>query len=159
MKPRRAPDSPESFRDRWSLVRALGARSLSRWRSISGSPGGPTEKEDLHESVGLFYLIFFDMCYCYILYSNQIEKFYTGACHEDLEKRIENHNTHGYGKHRFTATTKDWNLFLKIEVRDFSHAVRLERKIKSMKSSKYIRNLGKYPELIQKIVDETTKSS
>jgi hypothetical protein len=30
--------------------------------------------------------------------------------------------------------------------------LKIERKIKSMKSSGYIRNLAKYPEMVQKIV-------
>jgi len=52
--------------------------------------------------------------------------------------------------------TNDWALFLKIEVVDYPHAIRLEKHIKSMKSSKYISNLKKYPELIQKIVNKTS---
>jgi putative endonuclease len=50
-------------------------------------------------------------------------------------------------------------LFLRIDVSDFSHALRLERKIKSMKSSIYIQNLKKYPELVQKIIAETAAVS
>ena len=57
--------------------------------------------------------------------------------------------------HRFTAAANDWELFLKIDVNNYTHAVRLERKIKSMKSSKYIQNLKKYPELAAKITQET----
>ncbi|MCP9769307.1 GIY-YIG nuclease family protein, partial [Lacihabitans sp. LS3-19] len=49
----------------------------------------------------------------------------------------------------------DWNLFLKIPTDNYAHAIRLERKIKSMKSSKYISNLKKYPDLITKILEET----
>ena len=53
--------------------------------------------------------------------------------------------------------TNDWALFLKIEVVDYPHAIRLEKHIKSMKSSKYISNLKKHPELIQKIVNKTSR--
>ena len=67
------------------------------------------------------------------------------------------HNNHSYGSHRFTAKAEDWKLFIKIEVQEYSHAIRLERKIKSMKSSRYIRNLKKYPELVEKIIAETRK--
>ena len=95
-----------------------------------------------------------DFC-CYILYSTKLKKFYTGACQESLEARINKHNLHVYGNHRYTSSATDWELFLKIEVENYKHALRLERKIKSMKSSKYIRNLMKYPELIQKIKLET----
>jgi putative endonuclease len=99
-----------------------------------------------------------DIC-CYILYSETLVKFYTGACQKSLEERIIKHNTHFYGKKHFTAAATDWVLFLRIDVSDFSHALRLERKIKSMKSSIYIQNLKKYPELVQKIIAETAAVS
>ena len=95
------------------------------------------------------------MSCCYILFSKKLGRFYFGACHDDLDLRIEKHNNHAYGKHRYTATADDWELYTKIDTHDFVHAVRIERKIKSMKSSKYIRNLTKYPDLVQKIIAET----
>jgi len=95
------------------------------------------------------------MAYTYILHSNNIDKFYIGVCHKDLNNRIKNHNLGSYGDNKFTAQTKDWILFLKFELENYAHAIRLERKIKSMKSSKYILNLLKYPELRKKIVLET----
>lgn len=97
--------------------------------------------------------------YCYIIYSQKLARFYTGACREDLAGRILHHNAHSYGNHRFTAAATDWELFLAIPVKDYSHAIRLERLIKGMKSAKYIRNLKKYPELVAKIVNETSKDS
>jgi len=99
------------------------------------------------------------MCYCYIIYSEKLTKFYTGACQDNLEQRILKHNTHAYGKNRFTSNSNDWKLFIKIKTADYAHAIRLERKIKSMKSSHYIKNLKKYPEIISKIFKETKKSS
>ncbi|HQO49162.1 MAG TPA: hypothetical protein PK939_01950 [Bacteroidales bacterium] len=80
-------------------------------------------------------------------------------CREDLPGRILHHNAHLYGNHRFTAAASDWELFLAIPVKDYSHAIRLERLIKAMKSAKYIRNLKKYPALVEKIVNETSKDS
>ena len=93
---------------------------------------------------------------CYILYSKLIDKFYIGSCHDSLEERIVNHNNHKYGSHRFTASANDWNLVLKIDTKNYAHAVRIERKIKSMKSRIYIQNLTKYDELIEKVILETT---
>ena len=58
--------------------------------------------------------------YCYILYSKKLDRFYTGACQENLEKRIIQHNNHTYGTHRFTATSDDWELFLAIQVNDYA---------------------------------------
>ena len=94
--------------------------------------------------------------HCYILFSPSKNRFYIGATQDPLEDRIFKHNNHDYGKHRYTAMTNDWALFLKIEVVDYPHAIRLEKHIKSMKSSKYISNLKKHPELIQKIVNKTS---
>ncbi|WP_116771545.1 GIY-YIG nuclease family protein [Maribacter litoralis] len=78
-----------------------------------------------------------------------------GACHEDLQKRIENHNLGTYGTKSYTSITNDWVLFLKFDCDNYAHAIRLERKIKSMKSSVYLQNLTKYAELQDKIFNET----
>ncbi len=94
---------------------------------------------------------------CYIIYSQKLKRFYTGgATQENILERIQKHNEHSYGQHRFTAAAKDWTLFLEIPTNDFPHAVRMEQAIKAMKSSVYIQNLKKYPELLQKVVDKTS---
>ena len=95
------------------------------------------------------------MAYTYILYSEKLAKFYIGASNSSLEQRLANHKNKKYGTHRFTARADDWELFLKIEAKDYAHAVRMECKIKSMKSSMYIRNLMKYPELKEKLIQKT----
>ena len=94
--------------------------------------------------------------YCYILYSKSLDKYYIGATQDDLDLRIEKHNQGTYGKHRFTAIAGDWELFIKIAANNYPHAIRLERHIKSMKSRKYIENLKKYPELVEKILMRTS---
>ena len=73
-----------------------------------------------------------------------------------MDSRIAKHNHRTYGKHRYTAAAKDWELFIKIPAQDYPHAIRLERHIKSMKSRKYIMNLKKYPELAEKIIKRTS---
>lgn len=88
---------------------------------------------------------------CYIIYSAKLNKFYIGACQESLSERIKNHNDHNYGNHRFTATADDWELFLRIDAKDYSQAIRIERKIKAMKSKVYIHNLKNYPKMIEKL--------
>ncbi|MCF8363738.1 MAG: GIY-YIG nuclease family protein [Prolixibacteraceae bacterium] len=70
---------------------------------------------------------------CYILYSKKLDKFYIGAIHKDINKRLEKHNNHTYEKHRFTAKADDWVVFLIIDAMDYPHAIRIERKIKAMK--------------------------
>ena len=92
---------------------------------------------------------------CYILYSENLDKYYIGACQDNLEDRIIKHNTAFYGKKCFTSTSNDWELKLYIPTDNYEHAIRLERKIKAMKSKKYIQNLLKYNELIEKIFNET----
>ena len=95
------------------------------------------------------------MAGCYIIFSVKLNKFYIGATHEDVFLRIEKHNLGAYGKHRFTSTTDDWELYLFMIARDYAHAIRIERKVKSMKSVSYINNLAKYPELQEKLVSST----
>jgi putative endonuclease len=95
------------------------------------------------------------MSHLYIIYSKKLDRFYTGVTQGDVSERILKHNNQAYGTHRFTSTSTDWELFLSIEVDSYAHAVRLERKIKSQKSSKYIRNLKLYSELVNKIIHET----
>ncbi|MDD3788308.1 MAG: GIY-YIG nuclease family protein [Petrimonas sp.] len=96
---------------------------------------------------------------CYILYSDELEKYYVGCTQTDVKQRIKKHNEAGYGKNRFTARAHDWTLFLFIETTDFAHAVRVERKIKAMKSSVYIQNLAKYPEMKDKLYSQTWQST
>jgi len=68
------------------------------------------------------------------------------------------HNSKYFGPRKFTSKANDWELFLWIPANNFIHALRLERKIKGMKSSVYITNLKRYPELVEKISLQTLKS-
>jgi len=93
---------------------------------------------------------------CYILFSRKLNKFYVGATNDNVEIRLEKHNDHSYGKNRYTAMANDWQVFLSIEANDYPHAIRIERKIKSMKSKTFIRNLKQYPELQNKLIHQTS---
>ncbi len=99
-----------------------------------------------------------DIC-CYILWSEKLSKFYIGACQDSLQERIKKHNMGFYDGSNFTKNANDWSIYLRIDAMEYSHAIRIEKKIKSMKSSIYIKNLLKYPELISKIFEETKKSN
>ncbi|MDD3078518.1 MAG: GIY-YIG nuclease family protein [Paludibacter sp.] len=92
---------------------------------------------------------------CYILFSPKLQKFYIGATHDSIENRILKHNQKAYGKHRFTASADDWELFLLIPTTNYAHAIRIERKIKAMKSVKYIQSLKRNPEKIARLVSCT----
>ena len=102
-----------------------------------------------------FFILSCMSSHCYILYSKTLDRYYIGATQDELDSRIEKHNKGTYGN-RFTATANDWDLFIKIPAEDFSHAIRLERYIKSMKSRNYIKNMKKYPELVEKVLDKTS---
>ncbi len=99
------------------------------------------------------------MNYCYIIFSKKLNRFYIGACHDNLDLRIEKHNNHSYGKNHYTAKASDWELFISIECETYDMARRIEMHIKRMKSSNYIRNLKKYPELIDKIKNQCKSQS
>ncbi len=89
---------------------------------------------------------------CYILYSNKVNKYYTGACQQNLSDRIDKHNTSFYGKKHYTTIANDWVLYLFIPTKTYNQAIAIERKSKSMKSKIYIQNLKKYPEMIEKLL-------
>ena len=96
---------------------------------------------------------------CYILFSQKLNKFYVGATNFTVNERIEIHLNKLFGNKSFTAKADDWTIFLSISCNDYSYALRIEKKIKSMKSSIYIRNLKKYPELLIKVIDKTSSPS
>jgi len=91
------------------------------------------------------------MIACYIIFSKKLNRFYTGFTQSDLDERILKHNDGSYGGHRFTAKANDWELFIGIECESFKQATTIERHIKKMKSSTYIKNLKAYPEMIEKL--------
>ena len=93
--------------------------------------------------------------YCYILRSVSLDKFYIGET-GDFSKRVEMHNA---GFSTFTSKAKDWELYLLIPCPDKSTALKVEFHIKSMKSSRYIENLARYPEMREKLINRFLDSS
>ncbi|WP_411029614.1 GIY-YIG nuclease family protein [Spongiimicrobium sp. 3-5] len=85
----------------------------------------------------------------YVIYSVGLDRFYVGET-LDIEKRIADHNT-GFYKGSWTTQTNDWELFLKIACSSRSQARKIEAHIKKMKSSKYIQDLNRYPEIVEKL--------
>ena len=88
--------------------------------------------------------------FVYILFSKSLSKFYVGESSLP-DERVKEHNNGKYGK-SFTQQVNDWEIFLLIELENRNQALKIEKKIKSMKSSKYIENLKKYPEIIEKLI-------
>ena len=91
--------------------------------------------------------------FCYILYSKSINRYYVGYT-SDIEERIKLHNTGHFGGKSFTHKASDWEIFLLIACDSIEKAVFFESTIKRMKSRKYIENLKKYPEMVEKILNE-----
>ncbi|MEZ4930105.1 MAG: GIY-YIG nuclease family protein [Chitinophagales bacterium] len=46
-------------------------------------------------------------CYCYILYSQDIDKYYVGYTCDEIEKRVARHRATNKG---FTNRAKDWDV-------------------------------------------------
>ncbi len=92
------------------------------------------------------------MYYCYLLFSQTLNRFYTGSTTLDPNDRLENHLEKYYGKTKFTAKAKDWELFYFIKCETKNQACGIERHIKRMKSQTYNRNLKKFPEITLKLL-------
>ena len=77
------------------------------------------------------------MYYCYILYSEILDKYYIGHTN-DLESRLTKHLT----KHKgFTGRVSDWHIVYYETFENKTEAYARERSIKKRKSRKYIESL------------------
>ena len=65
--------------------------------------------------------------------------------------RFQEH-LNGTYRNAYTKKTADWEVYLEIENLEYRQARAIEKHVKSMKSKKYIQNLRKYPEMIEKLV-------
>ena len=74
----------------------------------------------------------------YILYSEQLDKFYVGRTSDALDERIRRHLSQHDG---FTGRAKDWNLVYSQAFDQKTDAVRREVEIKSWKSKTRIKFL------------------
>ena len=95
-------------------------------------------------------LIYLTIDCVYILFSEQLNRFYTGAT-SNFDVRMYFH-FNDIQTRKFTKKANDWQLFLKIDCSTRANALKIERHIKLMKSSVYINNLKKYPEMIDKLI-------
>jgi putative endonuclease len=75
--------------------------------------------------------------FVYILYSKNIDRYYTGVTYSP-ELRLSRHLSK---LSRFTKQTDDWEIQKKIEFDSRSEAMRYEKRIKKMKSRKYIEDM------------------
>jgi len=96
--------------------------------------------------------------YCYILFSSSLDRYYIGSTILEPKERLTRHLFSYYGNQKFTASAKDWEIFLEISCSSIEQARKIERHIKSMKSKIYINNLKKYPEMIEKQIAKNSKN-
>ena len=86
----------------------------------------------------------------YVIYSASLKRFYTGTT-DDVGRRIEEHNSNKYFD-SFTSKGIPWELFFQVECKTSEQAYKLEKFIKTMKSSTFIKKLKNEPELLTKIL-------
>jgi len=80
------------------------------------------------------------MATLYIIFSPNLNRYYTGTTKELLQSRIEKHNLNYYGSNHFTSRANDWKLFHSIKCENMLQALTIEKHIKRMKSRAYIEN-------------------
>jgi putative endonuclease len=78
------------------------------------------------------------MCYTYILYSQNLDKYYIGHTCQKLEERFQKHLSNHRG---FTSKAKDWQVVYSERFPDKTSAYKREMKIKGWKSRKMIESL------------------
>ena len=83
------------------------------------------------------FLYFKHMFYCYILYSQKLDKFYIGST-GDVEGRLQRHNSSNKG---FTSTGKPWELKYYEAFEEKSDAMKREAQLKKWKSRSAILHL------------------
>jgi putative endonuclease len=86
----------------------------------------------------------------YILYSPSRDKYYTGATTITAEIRLERH-LENYYDNKFTEKISDWELYFNIDCDSMKQAMQIEKHIKQMKSKKYMSDLKKFPEILNKL--------
>jgi putative endonuclease len=85
----------------------------------------------------------------YILYSEKLNKYYTGTT-DNLPERLES-TILNFLRILFTSSGIPWVLKFVIVELHSKQAYAIEQHIKSMKSRVYIENLMKYPEMVEKL--------
>jgi putative endonuclease len=94
-----------------------------------------TQKRLLIRGLQAFFTLY--MFYCYIIYSEKLDKFYIG-CTENIENRLAQHNA---GLSDFTSKGMPWILMYSETFNSRAEAAKREQAIKKKKSRKYIEYL------------------
>jgi putative endonuclease len=94
---------------------------------------------------------FFMPYFVYILYSDNLRRFYTGTT-DNVDERLNQHNSAKY-RDSFSVKGIPWDLFFEIECETSRQAYHLEKFIKRMKSSRFIQRLKTEPQLIADLLE------
>ena len=94
-----------------------------------------TQKRLLIRGLQAFFTLY--MFYCYIIYSEKLDKLYIG-CTENIENRLAQHNA---GLSDFTSKGIPWKLMYSEAFGSRTEAANRERAIKKKKSRRYIEYL------------------
>ena len=97
------------------------------------------------------------MATVYILYSQSLDKYYTGSC-ANLEKRLFQHHNKVF-PNSYTSHASDWIVFIAFNDLEYRQARNIEAHIKRMKSRTYFQNLKRYPDIIKKLKSKYEGSS
>ncbi len=89
--------------------------------------------------------------WCYILFSQKLNRFYIGSTELLPEQRLQIHLSKTYGSSKFTAKADDWELFLEVECNSIKSARKVETYFKKMRNSKYYLWLSQNPDAIERI--------
>ncbi len=81
-------------------------------------------------------------CFVYIIYSKKIDKYYIG-CSNNPKRRLKYHNLGKGGGRAYTKRAKYWRLVYTKLFYERKSALEYERKLKRMKSRKYIESIIK----------------
>ena len=92
------------------------------------------------------------MHFVYILFSKKINRFYTGETAR-IDIRLDQHKEH-YFPTNFTKNANDWQLVFTYTCLTKGDAIYLERFIKRMKSSSFIKRIIKKPEILDDILSK-----
>jgi putative endonuclease len=80
----------------------------------------------------------------YILHSKKMNRYYIGFT-TNLDVRLGFHEN--AESRKFTSKASDWIVYFTIACQSEKQGLSIEKHIKKMKSSKYIENLKKFPEM------------
>ena len=99
---------------------------------------------------------FLNMYFVYIIYSEKLNRFYTGTTNS-IDKRINEHNS-SYYPNSYTSKGIPWILKVHFTFEVSSHAYFAERFIKRMKSKKFIEKIIMAPDLFKEIIENNVRA-